>query len=119
VLTATLARSSTSEPWRVENGVIAGTIDAGGILGLIPRITLEVVGIPLCTDNANYGAVKTFICRELDLRRGTSTGACNAASFGIAFETVPVRLGSTPLLDFVNLCTPATDPENDDCTNAP
>jgi hypothetical protein len=119
VVTADLFRTTAREPWDVKNGLISGKASAGGLLNLIPRITSEVVGQPLCTDNPNYGTVKRFMCTQMDLQLPGPSNApteCNAASFAVAFETAPAGLGVVAELpDRGPLCPPATDPERDDC----
>ena len=122
VLTARLARNDVTEPWRVENGVVAGSGDIGSLLGLVPLVTSEVLGSALCTDSPNYVGVKRFMCQGLDIRHPGAKGApseCNAASFGVAFETLPARLGSVWPLNQNGLCPDATNPEHDDCTTPP
>jgi hypothetical protein len=94
ILTTEITQTATSAT-RLQNGLLAGIIPMETFLDVIPLTAAAITGLSLCRDSAPYPGIKNFICVAADspLDR-TSGGECDAASFGIAFETAQVSLGA-------------------------
>lgn len=119
-LTAELSRDPASGKWGMSKTMVGARTTADGLLHVIPQIAFQAFGVALCTDNqANYPAVKRFICSSADLpaTRGEPTSApCAAASFGMTFEAAPAKLGKLVSLPALPIsCAPSVDPRGDTC----
>jgi hypothetical protein len=119
ILTADLDYDPIGQIWKLKDGLVAGYSESDELLAIVPQITTQFLGVPLCTDNASYSGTKAFICRNADhatskLKPGE---ACDASSFGIHFQSVnavPGEVGMFPPLKAK--CPAATDPSTDSCT---
>ena len=121
VLTGELTRETGQ--WRLRNGVVGGKSSSKTLLKIIPEAAFVAFGVSLCTDSANYPEVKQFVCLASDIPFGDAPpadGICDGTSFGVAFETVGASVGPiAPDPVPPDLCTPDTNPANDECTKAP
>jgi hypothetical protein len=76
---------------------------------------------PLCAGTAEYSALKTSICGQIDLQQnvaGTPTNACDALSLGMTFTTKPALIGDLfTLKSIVDPCPadPLKNPKYDCC----
>lgn len=119
VLTAKIVFDPATQTTLLSDGLVAGHSPADSLLEVIPRITAEFLGVPLCTDDPSYTNTKKFICSGADVATGAHTkGApCDGTSFGIAFESSGVSLGAVGSLPEPKAkCPAATDPAADTCT---
>lgn len=104
--------------WHLTEGVFAAKWPVTNIFEGIASVRYNS-GTKLCTDDDKYVTVKTAICGNVDLRLDGAAGACDALSFGVGFESDPVKLGAVvadapPPMDG---CSAATDPTTDTCDN--
>jgi hypothetical protein len=96
ILTSQITETATTATM-LKNGILAGTIPMATFLDVIPLTAAAITGqTSLCRDSPLYPDIKHFICVADDspLDR-PSGGECDAGSFGIAFATAPVVLGSS------------------------
>jgi hypothetical protein len=108
ILTSQITQTATSAT-RLQKGLVAGFVPMASFLDVIPLTAAAITGLSLCRDSAPYPGIKNFICVAADSPLDRSSGGeCDAASFGIAFETAQVMLGPAappPMLD-----NPCNDP---------
>jgi hypothetical protein len=102
---------------QLDEGVIAGRWKMEDIFQTLSQYR-DQGGMPICTDNALYGLVKSKFCDVLDIFSsvGTPTVACDSVSLGIGFTAFPAVLG--PIVDppaATPGCPMATDPASDGC----
>lgn len=103
--------------FKISEGMVAARWKAADVFKIISSITAG--DTPLCADGSfTYEQFKELVCGHIDIAStlGGSTTECDALSFGMAFATEPVLLGSPymPEQEMPN-CPPDQDPANDTC----
>ena len=94
ILTSEITQTAASAT-RLRKGMLAGLVPMATFLDVMPLTAAAITGqTSLCRDSMVYPDIKDFICVAADspLDR-PSGGECDAASFGIAFDAAPVKLG--------------------------
>ena len=83
--------------YRLERGLLAARVGQAAALGAIGELC-DFNGLPVCTNDADYAALKSTVCerRDLFLSSGGPTKPCDALSFALAFEAEPAGAAATP-----------------------
>lgn len=119
ILTGDLDYDPIDQIWSLSDGLVAGYSESDELLAIIPQITTQFLGVPLCTDNSSYSSTKAFICRNADHATGALEPGkpCDASSFAIRFESVNAVAGEVGMFPPPKAkCPAATDPSTDSCT---
>lgn len=106
---------------KLENGLMSGWATADSLILLIPQMTSDLLGVPLCTNSSTYAATKQFICRGADYAPKSYVAGepCDGTTFGMRFDTTPVTIGAVvPLPEVTAKCPAEYDPAKDTCTKA-
>lgn len=102
--------------FRLVNGTLAARWTTKDIFQTLSTFSTEGKG--LCTNNDIYPLFKGRVCGFVDIssKLGGATLECDAISFGMRFNTFPVKLGDiAPVLKPMPTCPPEFDPANDTC----
>ncbi|MEZ4227166.1 MAG: hypothetical protein R3B13_39875 [Polyangiaceae bacterium] len=119
VVSADLDYDPAKQVWTLGEGLIAGFAESSELLNVIPRITAQFLGVPLCTDNPTYDNTKKFICSHADHASPDHVAGepCDGFSFGIRFSSAPAQAGDPGQFPTPKASCPAgTDPAKDTCT---
>ncbi len=119
VLTADLNFDPADQTWSLGDGLLGGYSEADELLAVVPRITTQFLGVPLCTDNKSYPMTKEFICANADYASPALPPGqpCDAVSFAMRFESVVASAGELGAFPPAKAkCPAATDPASDSCS---
>jgi hypothetical protein len=102
--------------FRIVNGTLAARWTTEDIFETLSTFSAE--GAKLCTNDNLYPLFKERVCSFVDIssKLGGATLECDSISFGMRFNTFPVKLGDIAQVQKpMPACPPEFDPATDTC----